>query len=293
MPACGCIWQPYSRPYFYFKSTVIMKINNELSFPFIKFFPLVIFFSFFTVAASAQISPPGLGKANTAFWLALGWRQPLDTAGKVTSLSYIGVGRTSDPAGDANPFHHQAILVLNQEFYHHYSKNKEFSYALSYRRQNSYEETYPYHSADPAIEQEFRIYGRYALSADVGRLKWKNTLRQEFRKFFTPDFKTGEENFQFRTRIKSQLSMPLPGPNHNKLSGSAEVLFSISKEHLPVQWTSYGYRETRFTVYYTTHPLHLPWTIDIGYMNDLLGAGHNITDVHYLALDIIWESKRH
>ncbi|SHL70760.1 Protein of unknown function [Chitinophaga jiangningensis] len=243
--------------------------------------------------ASAQISPPGLGKANTAFWLALGLRQPLDTAGKITSLTYVGIGRTSNPTRDADPFHNQAILVLNQEFYHQYRKNREFSYALSYRRQNSYEEAYPYHSADPAFEQEFRLYGRYAMSTAIGRLKWKNTLRQEFRKFFMPDFKTGEENYQFRTRIKSQLSMPLSGANHPKLSGSAELLFSISKEHEPQQWTRFGYRETRFTVYYTTHPMHLPFTLDIGYMNDLLGTGHNLTDVHYLAIDIIWERKKH
>ncbi|MBV7532259.1 DUF2490 domain-containing protein [Chitinophaga sp. sic0106] len=261
-----------------------------------KSFANIIFFVFTLLIArttSAQISPPGLGKANTAFWMALGLRQPLDTAGKVTSLSYIGIGRTSNPTRDADPIHHQAILVLNQEFFHHYRQNREFSYALSYRRQNSYEQVYPYHSADPAFEQEFRLYGRYALTTSIAQLKWKNTIRQEFRKFFMPDFQTDEENFQFRTRIKSQLSMPFPGPNHSKLSGSAEVLFSISKEHEPEEWARYGYRETRFTVYYSTHSLHLPFSLDIGYMNDLLGSGHNITDVHYLAVDIIWERKKH
>ncbi|MFB6457014.1 DUF2490 domain-containing protein [Chitinophaga sp. Hz27] len=245
------------------------------------------------VPAYAQLSPPGLGKANTAFWMALGMRQPLDTAGKVESLTYVGLGRTSNPTGDANPLHNQAILVLNQEFYHHYRKSKEFSYALSYRRQNNYEASYPYHHEEPAYEQEFRLYGRYALTTNVRHLTWKNTLRQEFRKFFTPDFKTADEDFQFRTRIKSQLSIPLNTINHNKLSTSAEVLFSISKEHESDHWDNYGYRETRFTVYYTMHPKHLPFTVDIGYMNDLLGTGHDITDVHYMAVDIIWEGKKH
>ncbi|NIG54589.1 DUF2490 domain-containing protein [Chitinophaga sp. Cy-1792] len=258
----------------------------------INIIALFIIFVLFTATTAAQISPPGLGKANTASWMALGIRQPLDSAGKVESLTYIGLGRTSNPTADANPLHHQAILVLNQEFYHHYRKNREYSYAISYRRQNNYEEAYPYHSADPAFEQEFRLYGRYAITTPLGHLKWKNTLRQEFRKFFAPAFTPAEEDFQFRTRLKSQLSIPL-GTGTNKLSTSAEILFAVSKENEPRQWSGWGYKETRFTVYYTVHPKHLPVTIDIGYMNDLLGTGGNLTDVHYMAVDIIWERKHH
>lgn len=58
-------------------------------------------FLFFVVFGNvfSQISPPGLGKAHTADWFALGIRQDLDTLDIKgwQSLSYVGMGRKSNP----------------------------------------------------------------------------------------------------------------------------------------------------------------------------------------------------
>ena len=61
---------------------------------------------------------------------------------KKESMTYIGIGRKSNPEGNSNPFHKQAILVINQEFYNNYVENWQYSYAISYRYQNNYEDSY-------------------------------------------------------------------------------------------------------------------------------------------------------
>ncbi|HYK76803.1 MAG TPA: hypothetical protein VEV16_07490 [Daejeonella sp.] len=241
--------------------------------------------------ALAQISPPGLGKVQAASWFALALRQDLDTLHKKQSVTYIGLGRISDPSGDGNPFKKQAMFVLNEELYNHYRPNWQYSYALSYRRQNLYEDTPPFAASHPNVEQEFRIYGRYAYITGSSKLKWTTTLRQEFRKFFDPAFKKTDENFQFRTRLKTQLAVNLDQKNIHKLTGSAEALFSISRDNFPEKtWTGFSYRESRFCLYYTLSPQKIPLVFDLGYMNNLLGKGHSTNDAHYLALDIIWEN---
>lgn len=237
----------------------------------------------------AQISPPGLGDANTAFWSAFGVKRQLDSLGKKQSLSYIALGRKSSPDND-NLFSKQAIMVLNHEVYHSFAPHQQYSYALSYRRQPKYESDSPYEKE--GTEQEFRIYGRYAYTFNFGkRWKLKNTVRQEFRKFFDADFNKAEENFQLRTRIKSQLTYSLSSKNNQKLALSAEGLFSASylndQDH---GWTPFGYREMRIAAYYMFSIPHSPFTVDIGYMDDLIRDSRSIKKggVHYLAADLIW-----
>lgn len=237
----------------------------------------------------AQISPPGLGEANTAFWSAFGVKRQLDSLGKKQSLSYIAVGRKSSPDND-NPFSKQAIFVLNHEVYHSFAQHQQYSYAISYRRQPVYESSAPYEKE--GLEQEIRLYGRYAYSFDLGK-KWtlKNTVRQEFRKFFDPNFHAVEESFQLRTRIKSQLTYKLSSKNNQKLALSAEGLFSISYLNDPEpEWTKFGYREMRLGLYYMFAIPNSPFTMDIGYVDDLIRNSHSIAKggVHYLAADVIW-----
>ncbi|WP_293942603.1 MULTISPECIES: DUF2490 domain-containing protein [unclassified Sphingobacterium] len=239
-----------------------------------------------------QVSPPGLGKAKTASWSVLGLRHKLDSAGTKEALTYIGLGTKSTP-DDSNPFHKQAIWVLNHEVYHKFAPNQQYSYALSYRRQNVYDEKTPYHNE--GVEQEFRLYGRYAYTLKLSeRWKWKNTLRQEFRKFFTADFHKAEENFQFRTRLKSQLNFKISDRNKQELALSAEALFAISKLNEPDAWSSFGYKETRLGFYYMTDIPKTPLRLDVGYMNDLI-KGYDQVDfgVHYLAVDLIWNLPYH
>ncbi len=238
----------------------------------------------------AQLSPPGLGEAKNASWFAFGVRQSLDSLKQKESTTYVGVGLKSSP-DENNPFSKMAILVINEEISNRYKKNWEYSYALSYRRSNNYNSTAPYETLDPAIEQEFRVYGRYSYIMEGNGLKWKNTVRQEFRKFFNPDFSNAEENFQLRTRLKTQLSLDLGTTKTHHIIGGAEALFAISKENEPEkQWSKFDYKESRFTLYYSLSPHEIPFIFDIGYMYNLIGKGAAISDVNYLAVDIIWKN---
>lgn len=238
---------------------------------------------------NAQISPPGLGDANTAFWSAFGVKRELDSLEKKQTMSYIAIGRKSSPDND-NLFSKQAIFVLNHEVYNSFAPHQQYSYAISYRRQPQYESDAPYEKEN--TEQEFRIYGRYAYTFNLGKkFKLKNTVRQEFRKFFDADFHKVEEDFQLRTRIKSQLTYNLSPTNNQKLAISAEALFSVSHLNEPEQhWNSFGYREMRLSAYYMFNIPHSPFTVDIGYMDDLIRDSNSIHKggVHYLAADLIW-----
>ncbi|WP_333621834.1 hypothetical protein [Sphingobacterium multivorum] len=111
----------------------------------IKLFPIMLLLGIHVNTVYGQVSPPGLGKARTASWSVLGLRRKLDSAGTKEALTYIGLGTKSTP-DDSNPFHKQAIWVLNHEVYHKFAKNQQYSYALSYRRQNVYDEAAPYHN---------------------------------------------------------------------------------------------------------------------------------------------------
>ena len=238
----------------------------------------------------AQLSPPGLGEAKNASWFAFGVRQSLDSLKQKESTTYVGVGLKSSP-DENNPFSKMAILVINEEISNRYKKNWEYSYALSYRRSNNYDSATPYEALGPAIEQEFRVYGRYSYIMEGNGLKWKNTVRQEFRKFFNPDFSNADENFQLRTRLKTQLSIDLGTAKTHHIIGGAEMLFAISKENEPQkEWSKFDYKESRLTLYYSFSPHEIPFVFDVGYMYNLIGKGSDISDVNYLAVDIIWKN---
>ncbi|WP_288436776.1 DUF2490 domain-containing protein [uncultured Chryseobacterium sp.] len=254
-----------------------------------KFFAVLFLLGCMGATMQAQISPPGLGDANNAFWGAFGVKRQLDSLGKKQALSYIAIGRKSSP-DNHNLFSKQAIIVLNHEVYHSFAPHQQYSYALSYRRQPQYENTAPYDKEN--TEQEFRIYGRYAYTFELGKnWKLKNTIRQEFRKFFDADFHKAEEDFQLRTRIKSQLTYNLSPKNNQKLALSAEALFSISHLNEPdSEWGSFGYREMRIAAYYMFSIPNSPFTVDVGYMDDLIRDSRSIHHggVHYLAADLVW-----
>ena len=238
----------------------------------------------------SQISPPGLGKANMADWFAFGIRQELSTThGRGwQSMSYIGIGRKSNP-DNYDLFYKSAILVVNQEFYHQFHSVWQTSFALSYRRQDEYLDNKPYKHDNPKLKQEFRLYGRFSYIFSTSRIKLVPTFRQEFRKFYSPDFENINENFQFRSRFRLQLTANLDNKKRHRLIASSEQLFSISKENTPDTWTDFNYRESRFSLYYSYSPKTLPFIFSVGYMNNLVGQ-KNPYDVHYLAFDIVIEN---
>ena len=253
----------------------------------IKFLLLLVFLCF-SQLTFGQISSPGLGVANTASWFAFGVRQELDTLKEWQSMSYIGIGRKSNP-DNYDPLFKSAILVLNQEFYHQFHQQFQYSFALSYRRQDEYLEAVPYEHETPSIQQEFRVYGRFSYILKTSRLKLASTFRQEIRKFYTPTFKNGEEDFQLRSRLRVQLTINLDAKKNHRLVVCSEQLFSISKETVPDSWTDFNYRESRFSLYYSFSPQRSPLIFSLGYMNDLVG-NQKTFDANYLAVDIVWEN---
>lgn len=264
---------------------IITFMQTEIS----KFIFRMLLLSLFSFGnAYAQLSPPGLGKAKTAFWSAFGVKRKLDSLGTKASMTYIGLGRKSDP-DNRNLFENQAIIVFNHEQYHHFEPNQQYSYAISYRRQNSYDDHPPYRSE--GMEQEFRVYGRYAYTLQpADRWKWKNTVRQEFRKFYTTDFSKTDENFQLRTRVKTQLVYHFPTQNKQTVTLSAEGLFAISNYNdASKDWSKYDYKETRLGLYYGFQLPETPVSMDVGYGNNWI-KGNRTTQsgVHYLAVDLIW-----
>ncbi|MHA3787119.1 DUF2490 domain-containing protein [Flavobacterium hauense] len=245
------------------------------------------FFTFFLslifgTTAFAQLTPPGLGETETAFWSAIGVSQKLDE--KNTSKTYFGTGYISGTE-NGNPFNEPSIMVLNQEFYHKLNSKWQYSYALSYRRQHEYDDSFD-EPQDIGIKQEFRVYGRISYTVPVGNLKWTTTLRQEVRKFYTNDFAQVPEDLQLRTRLKTQLFVPLDNDSENSIIGSAEVLFAMTNDSNK-GWNNPEYKEARFCLYYSYSPNEIPVTFDIGYMNDLMGNGYDTSDAGYLAMDII------
>lgn len=236
----------------------------------------------------SQISPPGLGTANTASWYALGLRQYMDTTQRWQSVSYIGLGRKSSP-DNFSPVSKNGILVFNQEFYHQFHKNYQYSLAVSYRRQDEYSDLSPYDYKANRIKQEFRVYGRFAYSYKINRFKISPIIRQEFRKFYAADFSNVSENFQLRTRTRLQLTMNLDRKNLKKLILNAESLFTVSKENNSEKWTGLHYSESRFSFYYSMSLQKIPLTVSIGYMNNLIGI-KSPHSVHYFAVDIVFEN---
>ncbi|MES2487598.1 MAG: DUF2490 domain-containing protein [Bacteroidota bacterium] len=236
----------------------------------------------FMFSGFAQLSPPGLGETNTAFWQAVGVKQQLNDNNAL--LVYAGLGRISGPDSN-NPINNADIGVFNAEVYHKLSSHLKYSYALSYRRQNHFDYTLADYAHSPSVTQEFRGYGRLAYTLKDAHAKYSLTLRQELREFYDESFSAQSNELQLRTRFKAGVTVPLD--NHgNGLTGTAEALFSISDEP-NLGWDHFGYKESRFCLYYTYAPASAPVIFDIGYMNDLMGHGHELTDASYLAVDVV------
>ncbi len=233
----------------------------------------------------AQISPPGLGTAKSASWLALGVRQEIGKGWQ--SMTYVGIGRKSDP-DNFNLIQKQSIWVANQEFTYKFKKAWQTSFAISYRYQDEYRKEAPFEHADPAARQEFRTYGRVSYNIRTTRLKIVPTLRQEFRKYYTPNFTNFSESIQLRTRFRIQLIASLNKKKTQALTLSSEQLFSISMSDQN-EWSNFKYGESRFAIYYSYSFTKTPLILSVGYMNNLVGATHPYS-ANYLSLDLVWEN---
>lgn len=261
----------------------MVRLNKKAKISLIVF--LISFFKVFT-----QVIPPGVGKANTSSWVAFGLRQELDTIeGKGWRyMTYFGIGRKSNPS-NYNPIFKPAILVLNKEVYYQFNKKCQSSFALSYRKQDEYLKEEPYNHDISQYKQEFRISGGLSYIFKQNKIKLVPTLRQEFRKYYSLDFKNIEEIYQFRTRIRIQLSYTIDVKKIHQLIFSSEQLFSTSKYQLINEFGDYKYNENLLSLYYSYSPRKKFLIFNIGYMNNLVGY-KKIYYVHCIAFDIIIEN---
>lgn len=243
-----------------------------------------------TSTLNAQIIPPALGETNINSWLAIGVKQKLDTLqiGGWESTTYLGIGSVSH-VHQSNPFEDLGILVVNQEFFHNFSENWQYSLALSYRQQNLFQKDSPFERADQRYKQEFRWYGRLSHSFKLNKWTITPTFRQEVIKYFTPEFKNHLESWRLRTRFRLKFAFALNTDKSQQLIAYSEQLFSVSQSGLTKKWDRFEYKDSRFALYYSVTPSKHPLIYNVGYMLNLIGT-KNIFSSHYLALDIIWKN---
>ncbi|MEJ4088142.1 DUF2490 domain-containing protein [Galbibacter orientalis] len=223
-----------------------------------------------------------MGKVNTASWFATGIKQSLNKKETITSATYFGSGRISNP-DNYNFFNKQSIYVLNEEISHRFKKNWKYALAISYRWQNKFKTTHPYELDTPKARQELRLYGRFYYLNSYKILDYSFSYRPEIRFFYNPDFKSATKNTQFRSRIRAKGSFNLNALKTRRIIISSEFLFSTTKT---INWSKFEYQESRFCLYYSLIFPSEKIRLNFGYMNQLVGK-KTITDAHYLAFDII------
>jgi len=279
----------YSTSYF-FPELVNTFEYNESDTKVMRSFILFIGLGLITVVvANAQIGPPGMGDTKVASWFAFGVRQALDSANKIQSFSFVGVGRKSGPESN-NPLKYQGIFVLNQEFYHKFHKHWHYSLAVSYRNQVDYVDEEPFGTTAPTHMQELRLYGRYMYQLQIHKVKFVAAFRQEFRSFYDPEFQQEVDRYQLRSRFRLQTAITLDESKVHRLIASAEVLFASTQSTTPENhWSTFGYKESRFCFYYSFDPKNASFIYSIGYMNYLTGHTH-AKSASYIAMDVIWEN---
>lgn len=239
-----------------------------------------------SAAVFGQLTPPGLGSnSNMNLWFALGLDQQLDSAGKFSSMTYVGVAGQSN-VDNNNVFERFGILVLNEEVKFKFKPTWSVSLAASYRHQNEYEKVSPYLAAEDKFKQEFRVYSRITKS---WKKKWIPSIafRQEYRKFYNPEFRDWKISSAFRSRLKFQSEIALTPNRRLSVIAGCEFLFSTEFQEKTQQWKHFEYGETRLSAVLTYKSQNGKWMYGIGYMDDLLHVDAGEKSVNYITVSLI------
>ncbi|MNK04953.1 hypothetical protein D3C87_228270 [compost metagenome] len=245
---------------------------------------LIVWFAGTTVFG--QLTPPGLGSnSKMNAWFALGLDQQLDSAGKFSSMTYLGIAGQSN-VDNINVFERFGILVLNEEVKFKFRPTWSVSLAASYRHQNEYEKVSPYLAAEDKFKQEFRVYSRITKS---WKKKWIPSIafRQEFRKFYNPEFRDWKVSSAFRSRLKFQSEFALSRNKRFSVIAGCEFLFSTEFQEKTQEWKHFEYGETRLSAVLTYKSKNGKWMYGIGYMDDLLHVDAGEKSVNYITLSLI------
>lgn len=233
-----------------------------------------------------QLTPPGLGSnSRMNLWFALGLDQQLDSAGKFSSMTYLGIVGQSN-VDNSNVFERFGIFVVNEEVKFKFKPTWSVSLAASYRHQNEYEKVSPYLAAEDKFKQEFRIYSRITKS---WKKKWIPSIafRQEYRKFYNPEFRDWKVSSAFRSRLKFQSEIVLTQNKRLSVIAGCEFLFSTEFQEKTQQWKHFEYGETRLSAILSYKSPNGKWMYGIGYMDDLLHVDVGEKSVNYITLSLV------
>src|SRR5699024_767688 len=139
---------------------------------------------------------------------------------------------------------------------------------------------------DPRFKQEMRLYGKISYLYKVLNFDITPTLRQEVIKYYTPDFKDYSESLRIRSRFRIKVGLPLDANNIHRISLYSELVVSVCQSGVSNGWGSFNYSDSRFSVYYSWSPLQVPFSIDIGYMYNVVGKEPEYTG-NYLGIDFV------
>jgi len=202
-------------------------------------------------AAFAQFTPPGVSRARTSGWVAVGFTQTISPRWAVSGYT----GTSGQSTLDTYVFwKKRAISIVENEWTYTASKHWQVSLAGSLRFQNEYEDTPPYSPDEPAVRTELRAFTRIMYRHSEGsRLKWTHTLRPEYRRFFTPDWQPWPSPVQLRLRVGSRVSYALNANNTTQLILNNELLFSLNRvqDSSPgsLTWSPFKLNEDRLSMF--------------------------------------------
>ena len=221
--------------------------------------------------AIAQIGAEAQGGKLTT-WVALGFDKELSK--RWSSMTDVGFGRHSDPSGGLNPVKRQGLFVLTQDFIYRLSPHWRTAVSLGYWRRNAYQEDAPYEAIQPnTYRNELRPFQKLYYDTKFGKVVFTNTLRADYRFYFTPDFGRWPTPFEFRGREMVNGKIPLDSEGRHWLILNDEILTAAddysagTAEKMGRHWSSYKLTENRASVYYRrSFPEHkLDWDIGLMY----------------------------
>ena len=223
--------------------------------------------------AQAQIGAEAQGGKITS-WVAVGFDHELGK--RWTSATDLGIGRHSDPSGDLNPVKRTGLFVLTQDFIYRLSPHWRLALSGGYWRRDNYQDSPPYDFNQPNYyRNELRPFMRLYYDTSFGKLLFTNTVRTDYRFYFTPELSRWATPFEFRLRDMVNVKLPLDSERRNWIVVSDEVLTATDNysrataDLMGHQWSPYKLTENRASLYYrrsfafTAHKLD--W--DIGIMH--------------------------
>ncbi len=239
----------------------------------------------------AQIGPPGMGEVRLTGWAAVGATQRLDTAGTWQWSGYLGHGRSAAPDG-GTPWQRPAILVIDQLVTYRLAPHWQLGLGASFRSQWRYASEEPFEPIAPVRDEE-RLHARVVLQVPLAGWRMQVAVKEELRRFCTPDLKPWDQDVEWRNRLKLQADHDLDAAGMRKVVLSMEEPFAMDHQRQVADaWTALGYRETRLAAYLVQRLAHGGIDLSFGGMADLVRGAHPAVGP-YVVTSLAWRDPFH